>query len=212
MKVFILTSCALIIPVLALGSNVESSLLSVSSDGSTVQDTSWKLAETLNSSSIIASTTSFDSTAQSVTTTLATVLKPYTLTTADTTPTVEDDHTSANETSAGEMTVPDGYEYVVYNSDCPCDRSKYRFCTYFRRTSPKPGHCYSISSPCRSIRVHDPLVAVNNPLLCFVYEDTECKDGESEEQAFTDNTWCKQPQGGVHEMLYNSFKCMHRDF
>ena len=105
-------------------------------------------------------------------------------------------------------TPPAGYHFEVYSSDCPCDRWQYRFCTEYRRSSPVTDRCYAVSHPCLSMRAHDPLVARNNPLLCWVYEHGNCT-GQRAQAAFTDNTMCKEPSNNLTPFKFGAIRCKH---
>lgn len=103
---------------------------------------------------------------------------------------------------------PSDYTITIDNADCPCQRSRLRYCTRFRRERVLDGHCYPISHYAESMRVYDPLITERNRLSCKVYRGLDC-DGVNAEMTFRDNVLCREPRFDERKVKYRSFTCHH---
>jgi hypothetical protein len=120
---------------------------------------------------------------------------------------------------------------TIINSNCPCDRSRFKYCYHYTRQGVKDNACYAISEPSWSMRVYDPRMSIDNRVVCLVFTGMQCDGKQSPMVGWMNNTRCMEPtmevnatevevdgknkKGQVTEDVawwYQSFKCHHPRF
>lgn len=125
---------------------------------------------------------------------------------------------------------------TIINSNCPCDRSRFKYCYHYTRQGVQDDTCYDISEPSWSMRVYDPRMSMDNQLVCVVFAGEQCEGKKSPMVGWTNNTRCIEPTNAtkvgdydkddrgkgekawedydvkVEAWWYQSFKCHHPKF